>query len=92
MIRVARELFALLPVNAVVITAVGNLLNTSTGHLEEQPSLSVAIPKRTLEGLNLGLVDPSDCLRSFVHREDFKKTKGFLPVERLRPGELKLTD
>jgi len=89
-LRVARELFALLPTGIVMVTAIGNLLNTQTGYLEEKPILSVAIPRETLEGLNIDGVDPSDLMSNFVHRVSFHKTKGFRAVEALRLSDLQL--
>ncbi len=89
-LRVANELFSVLPVNAVVVTAIDNLLNSSTGHIEEQPILSVAIPRATLERLNLDEIDPSDSMKNFVHNMNFKKTKGFAAVEALSPDDLQL--
>lgn len=89
-LRVANELFSVLPINAVIVTAVDKLLNSSTGHIEEQPIISVAIPRATLERLNLDEIDPSDSMRNFVHNMNFKKTKGFAAVERLNPNDLQL--
>ena len=86
--RVARELFALLPLEIIVVTAVGEVLNTSTGHLEEKPVLSIVIPKRTLTSLNLDTIDPSNALSNFVHRMEFKKTQGFGPVKKIEAQEL----
>ena len=40
-IRIARDLFALLPLNTVVVHAVEDRLNTATGHTEEVTVLSV---------------------------------------------------
>lgn len=91
-LRVARDLFAILPIEAVIVSAKDTLLNTGTGHLEEQAILSVAIPRKTVERLNFQLLDPSDSMENFVHRMDFKKTKGFQPVEPLSPKEVPLSD
>jgi hypothetical protein len=82
-IRVAREIFALLPTEIVLVTIIGEILNTKTGHLEDMPVLSVAIPKDTLETLNFDMLDPSDGMDNFVHNMKFIKTKGFNPVEKL---------
>jgi len=79
--RVARELFALLPIETVIVTTMGNILNTQTGHMEERPILSVAIPKATIDKLNFETLDPSDALSNFVHNMGFKKGKGFNAVE-----------
>lgn len=49
--RVARELFALLPVDAVTVTAVTTMLDTSSGHLAEQPILTALLPRSTLARL-----------------------------------------
>lgn len=88
MLRVAREVFSLLPVQAVVATALGEVLDTATGHLEERPILSVAMPRQSVDRINFETVDPSDALKNFLHRMDFKKTKGFAAVERIAPSEL----
>ncbi len=87
-LRIAREIFALIPVKAVIVHAMGEVLNTQTGHLEMQPILSVAIPRDSMERLNFEYLDPSDAMNNFVHRMTFRKTKGFLPVEAIRPEEL----
>lgn len=87
-LRVANELFSALPDETVVVTAVDELLNTKTGHLEEAPILSACIPRRTLETLNLDTIDPSDSMGNFVHNMSFTKTKGFEIVSRVKPGFL----
>jgi len=84
-LRVANELFSILPIESTIITAVDQMLNTKTGHLEETPVLSALIPRKTLERMNLEGIDPSDSMENFVHNMNFKKTKGFEGVERLRP-------
>ena len=64
-LRVGRELVALLPVEMVLVTAMGRLLNKKTGHIEEQPILSVLMPRKTLDSLNFDLIDPSDSMDNF---------------------------
>jgi len=91
-LRVARESFALLPVNMVIITAVANLLNTQTGHKENQPILSIAIPKDTLSKLNYETIDPSDSINNFVHKMNYKKTSGFNSVQKLIPSDFQPTN
>ena len=86
-IRVARELFALLPIQMAILNAVANLLNTKTGHMEDMVILSVAIPRKTLESINFEAIDPSDSIQNFVHKMSFKRGKGFDPVEKLNPSE-----
>lgn len=82
-LRVGTELLALLPVDATLVTAVTPMLNSATGHLEEQAILSVFLPRATVETLNLAFVDPSDSMTNFSHRMSFKVTKGFAPIEPL---------
>lgn len=91
-LRVSRELFALLPINNIIVTAVGNLLNPQTGHMEEQPILSVFIPKKTLNTLNFSMIDPSDSMNNFVHNMNFKRTTGFSVVEKIKSSDLKLNN
>lgn len=79
-LRAAREMLAILPDDIVIVTAVDNVLNGSTGHLEELPILSVAFSRSTVAALNLEAVDPSDAMKNFVHNMSFKKNTGFLPV------------
>lgn len=91
-LRVARELFALLPIDIVISTTMGNILNTQTGYMEENPILSVVIPRKTLDGLNFEMMDPSDSMKNFVHRVNFKKTKGFSAVVALMATDLEQYD
>jgi hypothetical protein len=89
-LRVAQELFALLPVEMVIITAVADLLNTQSGHMEEQPILSVAISGATVDRLNMEMLDPSDAMGNFVHNIRFRKTKGFAAVVKLEPSAIQV--
>lgn len=84
-LRIARELFAILPIQTVYVHANGEVLNTSTGHLEEVTILSVKIPRATLEELKFDSIDCSDAMANFVHNMKFRKTKGFEAVEKIIP-------
>lgn len=90
-LRVGNELFSAIPDNLVIVTAVDELLNSQTGHLEESPILSVAVSRSTIEHLNLEAIDPSDSMDNFKHNMSFKKTKGFERVERVDPDGLDCT-
>ena len=81
--RVARELHATVPVRVVFVTAVADLLNTSTGYVELQLILSAKLPCKTLDRLNFATIDPVDALRNFVHEMSFQRTRGMLPIRRL---------
>ena len=51
-LRVAREIFALLPVDTVLVTAAADSLDSRTGHTVEQPVVSVALPRADVALLN----------------------------------------
>ncbi|KAE9634425.1 MAG: hypothetical protein PWP07_299 [Epulopiscium sp.] len=82
-IRIARDMFALLPVSTVIVHAVDNALNTETGYHDEITILSVVFNREVLNGLNFEAIDPSDAMKNFRHNMKFMKTKGFSPVERI---------
>lgn len=90
-LRVAREVFALLPVETTIVTALADVFDSRTGRTTEQPILSVAMPKGTLKKLNFNLLDPSDAMENFLHRGDFKasrKSGAFAPITPLAPSDL----
>ncbi|WP_052455737.1 DUF4236 domain-containing protein [Bhargavaea cecembensis] len=80
-IRIARELFAILPVEQVLI----NVMDDSQA--DEPPIrgciLSVRIRRDELSPLNFEWLDPSDTIETFEHRMNYLKTKGFRNVEAL---------
>ncbi|AEG60721.1 hypothetical protein [Desulforamulus ruminis] len=82
-LRVAREIFAILPLEKVIINALGETLNKSTGHIEEKIILSVLIPRNTIDSLNFDSIDCSDAMSNFIYNMKFKKTQGFEVVEKL---------
>lgn len=83
-LRVARELFALIPLLEVVyVHAISEILNTTNGLLEDKPVLSIMIPNSTIEKMNFNYIDCSDSMAMFVHNMKFSKTKGFNAVEKL---------
>lgn len=87
-LRVAREMLALLPVRRVLVTAVDGVLNTTTGHHDAQALLSVVIPRDALSRLNMDRIDPSDAMSNFTHRMNFNVAHGFRPVRPLKPEDL----
>ena len=87
-LRVARELFSILPETMVFVTAVDKLLNSKTGHKEVSAILSAAVSRDTLESLDITNLDPSDSMSNFVHNMSFRKTKGFEVVEQLDSNTL----
>ncbi len=87
-LRISRDVFGILPVNWVIATGYENLLDSSTGHMKDQAVLSVAIPRKTFQAINLQSIDPSDAMKNFIHRMSFKKTQGFSPVEPLSLSDI----
>ncbi|MEA3439041.1 MAG: hypothetical protein U9R58_02045 [Chloroflexota bacterium] len=88
-LRIAREIFAILPINMAIITAMDDILDTKSGDIREKPILSVAIPGETLDSLNFETLVPIDSMDSFAHNMKFYKTKGFVLVEKLNPSDFK---
>ena len=83
LLRVAREIFGLLPITGVQANALINALNSQTGFMEDQVIISALIKRETLAQLNLNNIDPSDSFKNFVHHMKFTKSKGFEAVERI---------
>ena len=82
-LRSARELFALLPINEVVVNIRNSILDTATGNTEEQTILSVKFERASINTINFDLIDPSDCMQNFSYNMNYKKTHGMLPVEEI---------
>lgn len=80
-IRVAREVFAYLPVEQTIVTAVASGHDSRTGAEVDIPILSVHFDRETMIKIDWRHVDPSDSLGNFTYRMDFKKLKGFSPIE-----------
>jgi len=91
MLRVAREVFAMLPVETVLVTASADLLDSRTGHTAVQPVLSAAMPRAVIARLNFEQLDSSEALDNFRHRGDFKATRKsgvFQPITPLTPDDI----
>ncbi|WP_244226796.1 DUF4236 domain-containing protein [Paenibacillus protaetiae] len=82
-LRIARDMFAILPFEQVYIHAMDHQINSSTGHMEHVTILSVKIDRPTLNKLHFDAIDCSDSMQNFTHNMKFVKTTGFKPVERL---------
>jgi len=91
MLRVAREVFAMLPVETMLVTASADLLDSRTGHITVQPVLSAAMPRAVINRLNFEHLDPSEALDNFSYRGDFKATRKsgvFQPITPLTPADV----
>ncbi|MFI3142247.1 MAG: DUF4236 domain-containing protein [Clostridia bacterium] len=82
-LRIARDMFALLPVEFVIVHAVDTVLSTQTGNMEEETILSISFDREKMNTINFENVDPSDCLDNFSYNMKFLKTKGFSKVKRI---------
>lgn len=82
-LRIAREIYAYLPVDFVFINAVTKTPDAASGYTT---ILSVAIPPATLRNIKFETVDPADSMRHFTHHMKFSKSGGFEKVERIDPN------
>ena len=92
-LRLAREMFALLPVETVVVTAVINGVDSRTGNAAEVPILSLQVTRTELQRLDFARLDPSDAAEALVHRGDVKASRNtgqFVPVEPLIPDRINM--
>jgi len=90
-LRLAREMFALLPVDTVILTASVDGIDSRTGHTVELPVLSVVAPRSEIERLAFEHLDPSDALENFQRRGDVmtsRKLGEFIPIIPLSPADI----
>jgi hypothetical protein len=90
-IRIAREAYAVLPIERVIVNVRVLRLDSRTGHMEQPTILAVHFMRETLTHLNFQALDPSDALTNFPRRMKFKKTAGFDPVEAMTSDEQWIT-
>ena len=81
-LRIAREMFALLPINRVIIH-VEDTVTDAAGDETDDTVLSVLIRREQLEGIDFNQIDPSDTIEQFECNMNFKKTKGLMSVPRI---------
>lgn len=79
-LRIAREVFAHLPIDYVRVNAVGRLLNSSNGLIEKKIILSVIFVVESIRTMNIYQIDPSDSMSNFIHNMKFNKSNGFSEV------------
>lgn len=82
-IRIARDLLAVLPLDRVIVHAVDERLNTANGHMEEVTICSAVLDREGMNHLNFDRIDPSDALENFPFHMKHMKTSGFREVERI---------
>lgn len=69
-LRLGRELLALLPLETVIATATVDSFDRATGSPCDLAVLSVVMPRIVMEKLDFTQLDPSDSLVNFSHRGD----------------------
>ena len=74
-LRVARELFALFPLDTILVAATVDLNITPTEETVERPILSVAVTRAALSKVDFQKLDPSDLIHNFQHRGDLKASR-----------------
>jgi len=90
-LRLAREVLALLPVDQVLVTASVKGTDRRTGQAADVPVLSAAMSRVAVERLDFERLDPSDSMENFPHRGDVKASrKGgeFVAIVPLTPADL----
>lgn len=70
-IRIARDMFALLPIRNTIVHAV----------LDGETIVSVDFDRQNLSKIKFGYIDPSDTLGQFKHNMDFDENNGFSTVK-----------
>jgi len=83
-LRVAREVFALLPVQRVLITA-GIHQSGEKNPTAAIPVLSVSIRRRDLAMVSFEKLDASEAVERFIYRGAFKRTKALGAFEGISP-------
>ena len=89
-LRVAREVFAVLPIDLVIVTAAVVVKRDAVSVGVETPVLSAAMPRAALDALDFDVLDPSDAIDGFLHRGDVmasRKSGEFVAVVPLRPKD-----
>lgn len=82
-IRIAKDMFALLPVEKTVVHIVDNYINELISKKERVTVLSVEFERDRLEIAEKAKSSPLDILQEFRHNMKFTKSYGFRPVDRI---------
>lgn len=82
-IRIAREVFTLLPIDFVIVNAEDVVFDSSTGNNRDATILSVLFVRNGFENINFEMIDPSDFVARFKSNMSFTKTNGFKEVKEI---------
>jgi hypothetical protein len=90
-LRVAREVFALLPVEMVLVTALVDQNENESNANNGIPVCSVYFERASLESLSFAELDPSDTINRFQHRGDLvaaNRDLDFVPIDPFQFSDL----
>jgi hypothetical protein len=87
-IRVGRELLALLPAELALVHARATMLDTATGREEARTICSAGLPREAMAGIDFDRIDPSDAIERFPHAMELSTRTGFAPVEEIEVADL----
>ncbi|MBC7523670.1 MAG: hypothetical protein H7239_04445 [Flavobacterium sp.] len=82
-LRVGREIFALLPYKYSRINATTKIVNCKNGNIEENMILSVIFSIDIMQKINFGLSEPLDNINNFTNNVSFNKINGFNLVNKV---------
>lgn len=90
MLRVAREAFAIVPIDTLLMTASTDILDAAQGPIPPQPVFSAILSRAIVTDPDFGSLNPSEAMDNLLHRGDFKasrKTGDFKAVTPLLPAD-----
>lgn len=90
-LRMAREIFAMLPIETVIVTALADVTVDPPGTPNEKPILSVVFDRVGFEKLDFEAAPPAEAIDQFHRSCNFKVTRGsggFQPVTPLTPADV----
>lgn len=80
-LRIARDVFNVLPIQRVIVNASRSSTNMITGYRVSETILAVRFWRSVLNQIDLQAASPSDIVKNFQHRMSFQNAIGFQPVE-----------
>lgn len=82
-LRLVEEMFAVFPVNEIIISVIHNERSSKTGNFEDVAILSSSISRNILETLNLDYVNPSEALSNFKTNIKYSNSNGLQNIEKI---------
>ena len=84
-LRVARDIFACLPIDTLLMSATVEAVDGRTGHPEERPIISAIVNRAELLNLDFDKIDPSEAVLGFEHRGKLKALRSTGEFEYVYP-------